>query len=184
MFPKKNTIYTYIYSTHIFFFRNIACHACNNSVRQSRVNQRWRLNRLSFNYVFKKTWYIHYFFLYFIKKKVCKLCKQRWVTSYTLHAVHETRLFWPCIRRSWICALKYMICKRQRFYIRCRFNVKAFVWRKQCPKRIFGFSWWGFSILDFGILGILDFGGFGDFGFCDFGDFGFWDFGEVQGMYH
>ena len=34
-----------------------------------------------------------------------------------------------------------MLCKRQRFYIRCRFNEKAFVWRKQCPKRIFGFSW-------------------------------------------
>ena len=66
------------------------------------------------------------------------------------------------------------------------------------------FGFWGFGILDFGILGILDFGLWGfwilavgilgilDFGFwgfwgfwtlgfwgiLDFGDFGFWDFGD------
>ena len=48
---------------------------------------------------------------------------------------------------------------------------------------ILDFGFWGFWILDFGILGfwgfwILDFGCFGDFGFWDFGDFGFWDFGD------
>ena len=40
---------------------------------------------------------------------------------------------------------------------------------------ILDFGFWGFWILDFGILGIWD---FGDFGFWDFGDFGFgfWGF--------
>ena len=46
------------------------------------------------------------------------------------------------------------------------------------------FGFWGFWILDCGILGILDFAILGILDFGDFGDFGFWDFGEVQGMYH
>ena len=50
---------------------------------------------------------------------------------------------------------------------------------------ILDFRFWGFWILDFGILVILDFGlwgfwilAFGIWGILDFGDFGFWDFGD------
>ena len=64
-----------------------------NSVRQSRVNQRWRLNHLLSNYVFKKKHGNLVYIFSLSKKKVCKLRKQRSVTSCILHAMHETHLF-------------------------------------------------------------------------------------------
>ena len=96
----------------------------------------------------KKHGNLVYIFLYRRKKYVNYANSARWLRVFSMLCMKHIfsaaafMMIMNMFIKAHACSTMYMLCKRQRFYIRCRFNEKAFVWRKQCPKRIFGFSWW------------------------------------------